>query len=135
MEPPPYPDPDRYRLLVESVENLALVLLDPDGTITSWNPGAQRVSGYRSVDALGRPFAVPFGDARILPQAIASGGPTTTLQTGSSAVLTAFDTPSMCRKNCSVPKCGDGVLDGGEVCDDGNTVGGDGCAADCKSFQ
>jgi cysteine-rich repeat protein len=66
---------------------------------------------------------------------VKSGGGVTALQTGSPVVLTAFDTPSMCRKNCSVPTCGDGVLDGGEVCDDGNTVGGDGCAADCKSFQ
>jgi cysteine-rich repeat protein len=29
--------------------------------------------------------------------------------------------------------CGDGVLDPGEVCDDGNHIDGDGCAADCKS--
>jgi cysteine-rich repeat protein len=50
-------------------------------------------------------------------------------------VLTAFSTPSLCRTDCSVPHCGDGILDGGEVCDDGNTVGGDGCAADCKSLQ
>ena len=34
-----------------------------------------------------------------------------------------------------VPRCGDGKFQGGEVCDDGNTVGGDGCAADCKSLQ
>ncbi|MEP7121411.1 MAG: hypothetical protein ABJE95_10895 [Byssovorax sp.] len=27
------------------------------------------------------------------------------------------------------------MLDGGEVCDDGNTTGFDGCAADCKSLQ
>ncbi len=31
--------------------------------------------------------------------------------------------------------CGDGVLDAGEVCDDGNTVGGDGCAALCDSLE
>jgi len=29
--------------------------------------------------------------------------------------------------------CGDGVITSGEVCDDGNTAGGDGCAADCRS--
>lgn len=50
-------------------------------------------------------------------------------------VLTAFDSPSMCRTDCTVPKCGDGIIDGGEVCDDGNNVSGDGCAADCKSLQ
>lgn len=48
------------------------------------------------------------------------------------AHLTAFDSPSACRLDCTVPSCGDGVLDGGEVCDDGNTFGGDGCEADCR---
>ncbi|MEO7732470.1 MAG: kelch repeat-containing protein, partial [Kofleriaceae bacterium] len=33
------------------------------------------------------------------------------------------------------PPCGDGVLDPGEVCDDGNVMGGDGCAADCSSAE
>lgn len=28
--------------------------------------------------------------------------------------------------------CGDGVLDSGEVCDDGNNIDGDGCSADCS---
>jgi uncharacterized protein (TIGR03382 family) len=31
--------------------------------------------------------------------------------------------------------CGDGILDGAEVCDDGNAVGGDGCAADCRQME
>ena len=30
-----------------------------------------------------------------------------------------------------VPECGDGILDSGEECDDGNNVDGDGCASDC----
>src|SRR6185436_12695263 len=33
------------------------------------------------------------------------------------------------------PPCGDGYLDPGEACDDGNTVGGDGCSADCRSLE
>ena len=51
-----------------------------------------------------------------------------------TASLTALPTPSKCRLDCTVPRCGDGILDGGEVCDDGNTTSGDGCAADCKSL-
>jgi len=51
------------------------------------------------------------------------------------AHLTAFDSPSACRLDCTIPSCGDGVLDGGEICDDGNGVGGDGCSADCKSLN
>jgi cysteine-rich repeat protein len=52
-----------------------------------------------------------------------------------TAVLIASDQPSACRTDCTVPACGDGVLDGGEVCDDGNTVGGDGCSADCTALD
>ncbi|MGF1468718.1 MAG: DUF4215 domain-containing protein [Sandaracinaceae bacterium] len=33
------------------------------------------------------------------------------------------------------PACGDGFLDAGEACDDANTVGGDGCAADCSEVE
>jgi cysteine-rich repeat protein len=51
------------------------------------------------------------------------------------ALLRAYPSPSKCRRDCSVPKCGDKRLDGGEICDDGNTVGGDGCSADCKSLK
>src|SRR5262249_53776738 len=59
----------------------------------------------------------------------------TSLSTSQTLNLTAFDSPSACRTNCTIPACGDGIVDGGEVCDDGNTVGGDGCAADCKSLN
>jgi cysteine-rich repeat protein len=51
------------------------------------------------------------------------------------AHLTAFDSPSDCRLDCTIPSCGDGILDGGEICDDGNSVGGDGCSADCQSLS
>ncbi len=47
-----------------------------------------------------------------------------------TVTLTAFDEAS-CRPDCTLPRCGDGILDAGEVCDDGNTVGGDDCAASC----
>ena len=36
---------DRYRLLVEGIKDYAIVLLDPQGRVTSWNPGAQRIRG------------------------------------------------------------------------------------------
>ena len=49
--------------------------------------------------------------------------------------IEAFDESSACRADCTIPRCGDKILDGGEVCDDGNNVGGDGCAADCKSLR
>jgi cysteine-rich repeat protein len=58
-----------------------------------------------------------------------------TLQLNTLLILRAFATPSACRTDCTVPLCGDGILDGGEVCDDGNNVGGDGCAANCSSLS
>lgn len=41
----------------------------------------------------------------------------------------------LCREDCRRPRCGDGQLDGGERCDDGNTASGDGCASDCQRFN
>src|SRR5690242_14637257 len=37
---------EHFRLLVESVRDYAIYLLAPDGTIQSWNAGAQRLKGY-----------------------------------------------------------------------------------------
>ncbi|MFS8067148.1 MAG: DUF4215 domain-containing protein [Byssovorax sp.] len=59
----------------------------------------------------------------------------TAVDTSQPIVLQAFNKPSPCRTSCTLPACGDGILDGGEVCDDGNTTGFDGCAANCKSLQ
>jgi cysteine-rich repeat protein len=40
--------------------------------------------------------------------------------------------PDSCRTDCRMPACGDGVVDGGETCDDGNALSCDGCAFDCR---
>lgn len=47
--------------------------------------------------------------------------------------LSAADAAAGCRQDCTLPRCGDGILDAGEVCDDGNNASGDGCSADCLS--
>ena len=47
--------------------------------------------------------------------------------------IEARSTPSQCRTNCTVPRCGDGILDGGEVCDPGVRTGYS-CSDDCQSF-
>ncbi len=40
-----------------------------------------------------------------------------------------------CRTDCQLPRCGDGVLDSSEVCDDGNNADSDGCSETCMSNE
>jgi cysteine-rich repeat protein len=39
--------------------------------------------------------------------------------------------PNTCRSNCTLPTCGDSVVDSNEFCDDGNPNSGDGCSSSC----
>ena len=48
----------RYRLLIEAVTDYAIYMLDPDGIVTSWNPGAQRFKGYAPSEIIGQHFSV-----------------------------------------------------------------------------
>ncbi|WP_448680997.1 PAS domain S-box protein [Pseudomonas nicosulfuronedens] len=45
-----------FRLLVNGVTDYALYMLDPNGNITSWNPGAARIKGYHPEEIIGRRF-------------------------------------------------------------------------------
>ncbi|HET6246585.1 MAG TPA: CHASE3 domain-containing protein [Tepidisphaeraceae bacterium] len=47
----------RYRLLIESVQDYAVLMLDPGGQVVSWNAGAQRIKGYRAEEIVGRHFS------------------------------------------------------------------------------
>jgi len=47
-----------YRLLVERVQDYAIFALDAQGFILTWNPGAQRLKGYTSEEAIGRHFSM-----------------------------------------------------------------------------
>ena len=48
---------ERFRLLVEGVKDYAIFLLDPDGFISSWNSGAERIKGYSADEIIGRHFS------------------------------------------------------------------------------
>ncbi|MDV5822099.1 hybrid sensor histidine kinase/response regulator [Sphingobium naphthae] len=48
---------ERFRMLVESVTDYAIYMLDPVGTITNWNSGAERAKGYKAEEILGENFA------------------------------------------------------------------------------
>jgi PAS domain S-box-containing protein len=47
----------RFQLVIESISDYAILSLDPEGRITSWNPGAARVLGLAEEEALGRHFS------------------------------------------------------------------------------
>jgi PAS domain S-box-containing protein len=49
---------DLFRLLVESVRDYAIFLLDPQGHIRSWNTGAERIKGYTASDIIGKHFSI-----------------------------------------------------------------------------
>ena len=46
--------------MVESIEDYAMFMVDPKGHITSWNRGAERLTGYTESEALGRPFSILY---------------------------------------------------------------------------
>ena len=50
-------DEGRYRLLVEAVTDYAIYMLDPEGIVSSWNPGARRFKGYASDEIIGQHFS------------------------------------------------------------------------------
>lgn len=51
------PEAQRYRLLVDAVTDCAICLLDDDGTVISWNRGAERIQGYAADEIIGRHFS------------------------------------------------------------------------------
>jgi PAS domain S-box-containing protein len=52
---------ERFRLLVEAVEDYAIFMLSPEGIVSSWNVGAQRSKGYRADEIIGQHFRVFYG--------------------------------------------------------------------------
>jgi PAS domain S-box-containing protein len=49
---------ERFRLLVESVKDYAIFILDPDGYVSTWNPGAERINGYAPNEIIGKHFSI-----------------------------------------------------------------------------
>src|SRR5580700_565864 len=59
-----------FRLLVESVKDYAIFVLDPEGHILTWNDGAQAIKGYSKAEIVGQHFSKFY-----LPEAVESGWP------------------------------------------------------------
>ena len=66
----------QFRLLVTGVTDYALYMLDPNGIVTSWNAGAERIKGYTADEIVGQHFSQFYTD-----RDRAAGLPTRALQT------------------------------------------------------
>ena len=49
-----HPADELFRLLVTTVSDSAIFLLDPAGHVVSWNAGAERIKGYAAAEIVGR---------------------------------------------------------------------------------
>jgi PAS domain S-box-containing protein len=48
---------EKFRLMVESVKDYAILMLDPQGRVSSWNEGARRFKGYEAHEIMGHHFS------------------------------------------------------------------------------
>lgn len=67
---------ERFRLMVEQVEDYSILMLDAEGLVESWNRGAQRIMGYCAEEIVGHPYARFYTAAEI-----AAGKPEKQLET------------------------------------------------------
>ncbi len=51
---------ERFRLMVQTVQDYAVFLMDPEGNVASWNEGAQRILGYTTEEIMGKSGALLF---------------------------------------------------------------------------
>ena len=56
---------ERFRLIVQGVKDYAILMLDPQGRIVSWNEGAQRIKGYTAAEIIGQHFSCFYTPADV----------------------------------------------------------------------
>jgi PAS domain S-box-containing protein len=56
---------ERFRLLVENVQDYGIFMLDPLGRVVTWNAGAERIKGYRASEIIGQHFSRFYPDEAI----------------------------------------------------------------------
>ena len=61
---------EMFRLLIDSVQDYAIYMLDPQGNVTTWNHGAQRIKGYSREEIIGKNFSLFY-----TPEEVAAGKP------------------------------------------------------------
>jgi len=55
-------DEQQFRLLVQSITDYAIYMLDPNGVVRNWNPGGQRIKGYTREEIVGQHFSKFYTD-------------------------------------------------------------------------
>jgi PAS domain S-box-containing protein len=85
FQPNSYSEQERYRLLVSTISDYAIYMLDREGRVSSWNAGAQRFKGYRPEEIIGEHFSRFY-----TPEDQAAGVPARALET--SARTGIFET-------------------------------------------
>lgn len=53
---------ERFKVLVASIKDYAIYMIDPEGRITSWNAGAERIKGYSADEIIGQHFSIFYTD-------------------------------------------------------------------------
>ena len=71
---------ERFRLLITSMKDYGIFMLDPDGRVASWNPGAEVIYGYTGEEVSGRHFSAFYP-----PEDIAAGKPQWELEVATRA--------------------------------------------------
>jgi PAS domain S-box-containing protein len=66
---------ERLNLLVQGVKDYAILMLDPEGRVTTWNDGAERIKGYRAEEVIGQHFSIFY-----TPEAVAQDKPSQELK-------------------------------------------------------
>jgi len=67
------------RLMIDSIKDYAIIRLDTEGKIASWNPGAQRIKGYEENQVLGKHFSLFY-----TPEDVEAGKPRQMLEGATS---------------------------------------------------
>ena len=105
---------ERFRLLVESVRDYAIFMLDPDGHVATWNAGAERIKGYRADEIIGQHFSIFYP-----PEALARGWPEHELEVGAPRRAASRTRAGACARTApasgptsSSPRC---ATTGGEL--------------------
>lgn len=70
----------KFRLLIDSVRDYAIYMLDPNGMVYSWNPGAERIKGYTNDEVIGRHFSAFY-----TPEDVEAGRPELELRAAAEA--------------------------------------------------